>query len=459
MPTITRINVAPLTDKITVQLAKDDYYPSFEKALKTYSKQVKMQGFRPGQVPLGLIKKMYGASIFSDEILKTVEKEINGYLTQENPEIFAQPLPTDENFATMRGLDINEPKDLNFGFEIGLKPDFTIADLSKASIKRHKVMVTEAMIDEEVARLQTRFGNMTEPEMVGSDKNVLNVKFTELDAGANEVEAGVTKDNSLLVSYFSEAVRPRLIGLKKDDAITVKLNEAFEEKELEFILSDLGLTADDAGKSFNVTITKIGLIENREMNEEFFNQVYAGKALATETEFRNTIKEDIEAYYASQDRGQVDDQIYHYLLDTTQIELPEAFLKRWQKQAEKEPKTDEEIETAWPSFKNSLKWTLISDTIIKEAKIEIDPEEIRMFARNQMMGYMGGQGNPEQMPWLDTYIDKMTKDQKFVENTYNQIATDKLFAMAETMVQYNDEVMSVEEFTKQQAHHKEHHHH
>ncbi|MEO7311120.1 MAG: trigger factor [Chitinophagaceae bacterium] len=459
MPTITRNNVAPLTDKITVQLTKEDYYPNFEKALKTYSKQVKMQGFRPGQVPLGLIKKMYGASIFSDEILKTVEKEINGYLTQENPEIFAQPLPTDENFAAMRGLDMNEPKELNFSFEIGLKPAFSIADLSKSNIKRHKVDVTDAMIDEEVARLQTRMGNMSEPESVTSDKNVLNVTFTELDADGNEVEGGVTKDNSLLVSYFSEAVRPQLMGLNKDNSLTIKLSEAFEAKELDFILNDLGLSAADSDKSFKLTVTKVSLVEDRELNEEFFNQVYVGKALGTETEFRQAIKEDIEAYYFNQDRGQVDDQIYHYLLDNTQIDLPEDFLKRWQKQAEKEPKTEEDIEKGWPSFKNSLKWTLISDTIIKEAKIDVDPEEIRMFAKHQMMGYMGGQGNPEDMPWLDTYIDKMTKDQKFVENTYNQIATDKLFAMAETMVQYKDELMSVDEFTKQQEHHKEHHHH
>ncbi len=455
MPTITRNNTAPLIDKITVQLTKEDYYPSFEKSLKTYSKQVKMQGFRPGQVPLGLIKKMYGASIFSDEILKMVEKEINAYLTQENPEIFAQPLPTDENFDTMKQLDMNEPKDLHFSFEIGLKPSFAITDLSKASIKRHKVAVTDAMIDEEVTRLQARLGNITEPETVDSDKHLLNLIFTELDADGNIVADGITKDNSIPVSYFSEVVRPQLIGLKNEDAITVKLSEAFEEKELEFILNDLGITANDAGKSFSVVITKIGLVENRELNEEFFNQVYVGKAIGTEAEFRNAIKEDIEAYYASQDRGQVDDQIYNYLMDNTNIELPETFLKRWQKQTEKEPKTDEEIETGWPSFKKSLKWTLISDTIIKEAKIEVAPDEIRMFAKHQMMGYMGGQGNAEDMPWLDTYIDKMTKDQKFVENTYNQIATDKLFSLAETMVQYNDEILSVEEFTKQQEHRKE----
>ena len=235
MATITRDNIAPLTDKITVQLAKDDYYPSFEKALKTYSKQVKMQGFRPGQVPMGLVKKMHGPSIFSDEIIKTVEKEINGYLTQENPEIFAQPLPTDENFDAMRGLDMNNPKDLHFYFEIGLKPMYEVADLKKATINRRKVTVTEEMINDEVTRLQARFGNMTTPETVENDQNVLNVTFSETDNQGVEVTDGITKDNSLLVSYFGETIRPSLIGLKKGDHINTKLNEAFEVKELEWI--------------------------------------------------------------------------------------------------------------------------------------------------------------------------------------------------------------------------------
>ena len=459
MPTITRDNIAPLTDKLTLQLVKDDYYPQFEKSLKTYSKQVKLQGFRSGQVPLGLVKKMYGANIFSDEILKLVQKEVNDYLSSENPEIFAQPLPTDENVDIMRLLDMNEPKDLKFTFEIGLKPQFQIADLKNANITRHKVDVTEQMIDDEVARLQTRFGNMTSPEAVENDQYVLDVTFAEIDEQGNVVEEGITKDQTLLVSYFSESQRPSLIGLKIGDIFDIKLNEAFDEKELQFILEDLRLTPEDASKQFKLTVTKVGLVEKRALDAEFFEQVYPGKALATESEFRQAVKEDIQAYYANQDRGQVDDQIYHFLLDNTHIELPEDFLKRWQKNADEKPKTDEEIEQGWPSFKNSLKWTLISDIIIKEAKIEVTPDEIRTFAKYQMMGYMGGQANPDDMPWLDTYIDKMIKDKKFVENTYSQIANDKLFTVAESMVNYNDEVLSAEDFVKQQEHHKQHHHH
>ena len=459
MAVINRKNIGILTDEITLELNKEDYYPSFEKALKTYSKQVKMQGFRPGQVPINLIKKMHGPGIFTDEVIKTIEKEINQYLTTEKPEIFARPLPGADNSAALRNLDMNITSDLKVSFEIGLKPEIKIAPLKKATITRHKVTVTDEMINEEVSRLQTRYGKMTEPALIEQDDNVLNVHFAETDAEGNEIADGVRKDNSLLVKYFSEKVRPSLIGLKQNDHIQIKLNEAFEEKELEWIISDLGITTTDANKHFKVTITKIGLVEKRELNKEFFDQVYPEKGIETEAAFREAIIADIQRYWDQQGRGQIDDAIYHYLLDNTEIELPENFLRRWLQEDSDKPKTDEEVESQWPSFKNSLKWTLISDTLIKENNIEANAEELRAFAKQQILGYMGGQGRPEDMPWLDAYVERMIKDQKYIENTYNQIVTDKLFLWAETQVEYKEIKTSSDDFLKQLEHHRTHHHH
>ncbi len=461
MASITRENIAPLTDKIIVQLKKEDYYPSFEKSLKTYSKQAKMPGFRPGQVPTSLVKKMYGPSAFSDEVLKTVEKEINGYLANEKPEIFAQPLPSDNNATILRKLDMNNPSELSFEFEIGLKPAFTIAPLANATINRKIVQVTDEMVNEELARLQTRHGKMTEPETVTSNDNTLNVTFTETDAQGNIIEGGITKANSLIVSYFSEAVRPKLMGLKIGDHINIQLKEAFEDKELGFISKDLGLDEDaaDTEKYFNVTINKIGLVEKRELDETFFNEVYTDRAIGTEAEFRDALKADIQAYWINQDRGQVQDQIFHYLVDHTNVEFPEAFLKRWIQAGGEKPKTAEEAEAEFPSFKNSLKWSLISDSLIKDNNFDVTPEELKEFGKMQMLSYMGGQMPSGDLGWLDGYMDKMMQDKKFVEQTYNQVITDKLFVWAEGQVQYKDEPVSVEEFEKQLAHHREHHHH
>src|SRR3954468_18277745 len=151
MATVERENIGVLTDKITVKISKEDYLPAFEKKLKEYSKTANIPGFRKGMVPAGMIKKMYGNSIFTDEILKTVEKELYNYLNTEKPEIFAQPLPLTNDVAQM---DINNPADYEFGFEMGLKPDYSLAEIGKAKVVLHKVKATDAMVGEEISRMQ-----------------------------------------------------------------------------------------------------------------------------------------------------------------------------------------------------------------------------------------------------------------------------------------------------------------
>src|SRR5580700_8240190 len=226
MATVTRENIGLLNDKITVRVEKNDYLPSFEKALKNYSKQANIPGFRKGMVPASLVKKMYGNSVFTDEVLRSVEKELTTYVTEEKLEIFAQPLPLGENDA--RNLDMSNPSDYAFAFEVGLKPEFAIADLANAPLTRYKVIVTEEMLSEELERRQVHHGEMTEPETVTGGENVLNVTFTESNADGNPVEGGTVKDNSLLVKYFSEPFRKNWIGKKKDDYLVVQLSSAFD---------------------------------------------------------------------------------------------------------------------------------------------------------------------------------------------------------------------------------------
>lgn len=210
MATVTRENIGNLTDKLTVKVSKEDYLQNFESNLKKQAKSANIPGFRKGMVPAGLVKKMYGQSLFTDEVLRTAESQLNEYLTKEQLDIFAQPLPLD---IDARQLDMNNPADYAFAFEIGLKPAFEIN--TNINVTRYKVTVTDEMINDEIARLQTRFGKMTEPEVVSSEDHVLNVTFTEVDAEGNVVEGGINKGNSLLVKYFAPAYRSNLMGKKK----------------------------------------------------------------------------------------------------------------------------------------------------------------------------------------------------------------------------------------------------
>jgi trigger factor len=193
------------------------------------------------------------------------------------------------------------------------------------------------------------------------------------------------------VSYFAESIRPQLSSLKVGDSIVIKIGEAFEAKEKEWVIGDLGLAeAEDANeRSFRITVTKIGYVEKRELNEEFFQQLFPGKNITNETEFRDAVKADLENYWAGQVQNQVHDEIFHYLVDHTNIDFPESFLKRWIQVGGEKPKSVEEADAEYPSFKNSLKWNLVSDRIIADNQLSVDPEELKEYAKHQMMGHMG----------------------------------------------------------------------
>lgn len=451
MATVSRENIGKLTDKLTVTLSKEDYMPAFEQSLKKYAKSANIPGFRKGMVPAGMIKKMHGSSVFTEEVLRTVEKELNKYMQEEKLDIFAQPLPLETD---ARQLDMNNPADYAFAFEIGLKPAIDI-DVKNITVTRHKVDVTDAMIDEEIDRLKVRYGKMTDPEEVTNDENVLNVTFAESDAEGNEIEGGINKGNSLLVKYFAESFRPQLMGKKKDDTLVLQLTTAFDEKEREWIVSDLGIAVNEEGaldKYFKMTITKVGLVEKPEMNEEFFLQAFPGRNITNEDDFRQAVKENIQATWDAQSRNQLHDQIYHQLIDHTQIDFPEDFLKRWMQQGQEQPKTAEEAEQEYPSFANSLKWTLITSQLTNQNEINVDPAEIKEFAKQQIMGYMGGQ-SLEDAPWLDSYAESMLKDKKFIENTYYQLQTTKLFNALEQQVNVIEDIVTPEELTAMQHHH------
>jgi FKBP-type peptidyl-prolyl cis-trans isomerase (trigger factor) len=368
MAIVTRENIGLLNDKLVVKVAKDDYLPSFEKAIKEYSKKANIPGFRKGMVPAGMVKKMYGSSVFTDEVIKSVEKGLSDYMMEEKLDIFAQPLPLSDSDASK--LDMNNPDEYAFSFEVGLKPEFEVADLSKAKITRYKVTVDDKLIDEAIENIR----------------------------GGNKQE-------------------------------TAEGEEA----------------AEPAPKA--------------ELNEDLFKQVFPTKEITTIEDFRAEVKTQIQAQWDSQAQNQLLDQIYHSLLDNTKIEFPADFLKRWMQKGGEEEKSAEEIEKEFPSFVNQLKWTLITDKLVKDNSIEVKPEEIRAFAVNQLFGYLGGMGSNQedmmQQPWVTEYVDKMMKDRKFIEDSYHRIQTDKVFAFAEGQVKAKEKEISSDEFAKMQ---KEHHH-
>lgn len=452
MSTVTREPIGQLNEKITVTVNTQDYLPSFEKSLKQFAKTANIPGFRKGMVPAGMVKKMHGPALFADEVLRSVEKKLVEYLQHEQLDIFAQPIPSAENSADQ--LNMNAPSDYSFSFEIGLKPAFNL-ELGKVSLPRYKVNVTDEMVNDEVERLRARLGKMTEPELVDNEENVLNVTFEEEGA-----EQPAQKENSLLVKYFSPAFRKQLMGLKKDASLVLDLRSAFDEKEREWLIKDLGVDGSDASldKKYKMTISKVGMVEKRELNEEFFKEAFPAKEVKTEEEMRNLIREDIQKQWDNHARNLLHHELYHVLLDNTQMDFPESFLKKWMQSGGEKPKSEQEVEAEFPTFRNQLRWTLISDKIVKDNNLDVHPEELKDYMRQQILGYFGGMSLDGNIEWLDSYVDRMLKDEQQVESSYRRLITEKLFNWAETQIQVSEKPIQSEEFLKLQDAHNHHNH-
>ncbi|NSL89993.1 trigger factor [Chitinophaga solisilvae] len=457
MATVTRENIGLLNDKITVKVSQEDYLPNFDKAVKQFSKNANIPGFRKGMVPAGMIKKMHGPAIFGDEVLKTVEKELMGYVQAEKLDIFGQPLSLDK---TAKDLDFSNPAEYAFEFEVGLKPAFEVTPLenNKTTLTKYKVTVTDEMVNDEIQRLQLKGGKTSEPETITSEDNVINVTFEEADAKGNVAEGGITKENALLVKYFTPAVQAELQGKKIGDSITIKLADSFDEQRLGWILKDLGFAADDkeaAQKTFKLAITKVTLIEKRELNEEFFKEVYPAESITTEEAFRAKLKEEIGKYWDNESRNHMHNDLFEVLVHETPIELPKEFLKRWLQVGGEKPKTAEEAEKEFPGFDHQLRWTLISDKLVRENKLEVSFEDLRESAKQKVLGYYGGAA-ADGAEWLDSYLDRLLQDEKFVDQTYREMITTKLFDWAESKVTVKEEEIKADDFVN--LPHKHHHH-
>ncbi|HEY0298895.1 MAG TPA: trigger factor, partial [Arachidicoccus sp.] len=449
--TITRENIAPLNDKLVVKINKEDYLPAFEKQLKQYAKTANIPGFRKGMVPAGMIKKMYGAGIFNEEVIKNVDAEINKYIKESKLEILAQPIPLANEPIN---LDVNNPQDYSFEFEIGLQPAVNI-DPKTISVKRYQIEITDKMIDEEIERLVSRFGEYTTPETVENADTIIS-------ANVEVVDGEQKGDTAFNLKDVAKTQQKLFTDKKVGDEISVQLNKAFKDDILTRVLSDLKLDKDskeDAKKEIKITITKLGLLEKAVLNEDFFIKVYPAKELKSEADFRDALKEDLKTYFAQQASAQIHDQIYHQVVDHTQLDFPEAFLKRWIVVSADGKKSSEDADAEYPVFAKQLQWALISSKLSSDNNVNVDIEEIRGFARNQLMNYLGGQmGLNGDESWMDDYINRMLNDRKFVDDAHGQIRITKLFNELEKQVNAKDENISEEAFAellKQHSHEHE----
>lgn len=448
---ITKTNSSEVNAVLSVNLKKEDYLPNVEKTLQDYRKKVEIKGFRKGHVPAGLVKKMYGNAVLFDEVNKTISESINNYIKEEKLDILGQPIPMPENNTV--AIDINNPSDVEFNFEIGLVPDFKIDDLSKLNIKSKKISVEDKDIDKEVNDISLRYGDSEEvTEDTIKEKDILTFDLKELD-GKNVKDGGIQNTTVLNEDMIvDKKVKKALAKLKVGDTFTANPFTLVDREKDQIEKNILGIkeNAPEAiSEDFQFTITKITRLKQAEINQAFFDKVYGEGTVKSEEEFRAKIKAEIENYTEQITQNSIKESVFNGLMENTKIELPVEFLKKFIKISNEKPISDDQIETEYPGFEKGLKWNLITSKIAKDNDIKVEMEDVRAFSKEQVKKQFAMYGGAIDDATIDMLNDNMLKKEDHVRKSFDGSLEQKLFDFIQSKAKITEEVVTFEEYLNQ----------
>ncbi|MCC6186077.1 MAG: trigger factor [Chitinophagaceae bacterium] len=451
MATVTRENIANLHDRITVNVTKEDFMPSFEKSLKHYAKTAAVPGFRKGMVPAGMVKKMYGQNVYNEEVIRTAGKQLENYLQSEKLAIFGKPMLAADTIPQV--IDIDAPADVTFHFDIGIKPSFTVPAIdNKVALAKYKIEVSDKMLDDELNRIAHRYGKPEDKELVESKDDVVYVSYEMAEvANAEKLE-----DTALLERYPAQ-LQTLLTGKKAGDNFVIRPSEICTAEELPIFLKNTVKNELAADTQFKVSLTNVAKIIPANIDETLFAQVFPSAEVKDEATFRAMISVELEREYERIAVDRLNNEIYESLVHTTPIELPVPFLKRWLKDGQDKPFTAAEVEEGFSGYEHQLRWQLITEKLIVDNKITVSLEEVNENIKARVLAYFGMQAG-EEAPWMDSYMQKIAKDEKTLNETYQTIMNDRLFRFLHSQLSISETSISEEEFAKLPNPHAVYHH-
>ncbi len=421
---ISKKDIDSLNAEITISVTPSDYEAPVNEALKKAQKQISMPGFRPGKVPSGLIKKQYGTQILVEELNKLLDKTIYNYIQENNLEVLGNPLPKEQ-----ASVDFVNQKDFEFIYQIGLAPQINVELTSAQKFTLKTVMVDDELVEKYVKDVRRNFGKPSNPE-TATEKDVVFVDINELDENGNIQPGGVFKSTSLSYERLkNEEAKTKIIGVKKEDKIIINVNSLYESAlDKSVSLSIDKETAETLNCNLQLTVKNISRLEDADLNQELFDKVYGEGKVSTEEEFKNKIREELGLMFKADADRFLSSEVQNKLLERTNIQLPDEFLKKWLMVANEKPITQEELEKDYPNYSNAMKWKLIENKIIKdnEIKVNVDEakEEAKAFIKSEYARY-GQVATDEDLEKISKDILSKEKEaQRIFENLYSKKVLD-----------------------------------
>jgi trigger factor len=430
-------NDEQLTGLLTVHLTEADYSPTVESQIKEYTKRAQVKGFRPGKVPAGMVRKMYGKGILAEEINKMLGKAVDGYIKENNIKLLGEPLPVPSE------VDFDTAKDFDFQFELGLLPDFTLPTDGTLQVERHQVSIDDDTLAQTNEQIHRQFGETTNPE-VSEAGDYLFGKLKKAD------EEGEGRMVLLPINKVKEGAE-QFVGVKAGDALTFDLSKAFGG-DANAIAGFSGLSKDEASKvsgDYILNVEKINRTAAPEFNQELFDKVFGPETVSSQEEFDAKVRETIQQNYDRESEGALNNKIVEQLVNSVDIKVPTEFFKKWLLRANEGKLTPELIEQHYSDYEKELKWSMIRNKVVEEAGLKVDNEEIVNRTLDKIMGQFNMPNMPDEMrESMRQFADQHLRQDngKNYVNEYEAILAEKVLENLRGKVVVNDKPVTAEEF-------------
>ena len=444
---ITKENIDDLNAVLKIKIEKTDYEDKVETVLKDYRKKATIKGFRPGMVPIGLIKKMYGKAVQIDEINKIVTENIQKYITDEKLEILGDPLPkVDEQ----NKIDFDTQQDFTFSFELGLTPVFELKLSKKNKVNQYNIIVDEKMRSQYLENYTRRYGELKKAEQI-EEKDVVKGRIEAIDENGNVIPEGPSvEETSLGIDIIKdEKIKKEFIGKNIHDTIDFDLKKAFpNDTEIAGILHKKKEEVADLGANYRFTVNEISRFYPAELGKELFDKIFGEGVINSEEEFMKKIEEEIVANLKRESDFKLMMDIKNMTMEKTDFQLPEEFLKKWLLRVN-EKSTAEQIEKEFDSFSKDLKWQLIRNKVARDNEVKISEEELQKEAENitryQFQQYGLFYTTDEQ---IANYAKETLKRDEDAKRIADKILDEKVILLIKELVKLEDKSVTTEEFNK-----------
>ncbi len=440
------------TDKVngllTITLEPADYQEAVTKKLKEVRKKAQMPGFRPGMVPMGLIKKQFGMRAKLDEVNRLVGESVNKYINDNKIKVLGSILPSEKQ----KGQNFEADGPLEFVFDVAVAPEMNVELTEKDKVDFYQIIADDKLIDEQVRMFAAQAGQMVEAEEWSGNDTLIG-DLRQLDADGNTLEGGMTTQNGeVMPSYIKDEEQKKLFdGAKPGDIIIFNPKKTYpNDTELAGLLKVKKEEVKDLESDFSFQVTSIRHFQPAEVDEELFKKIF-GEDCKDEKDFRQRIAKGLEMQLVGNGNYKFMLDIRKYLEEKIgDVTMPEAILKRVMLDNNKDKENAQElVDKNFEASIKELKWHLIKEQLVEMTGVKVEKDDLKSIAKDhvrQQFAQYGMNDVPDDM--LEQYADEQLKNENNTQNYVDQIIDQKLAPAVKKLVKLNVKEVTLDEFRK-----------